>query len=570
MRQSSSYIASKQARERSCENEPHLPKWGRPPDEPRLGNEIGPAKRNMLKGDSMQEYLWEIWMGKNNVHHRIQMNVTETPGDVFQRIVHQFAGTDKAIPTTRRDPNTGQEVQVKWKFSCRSQGKELPLRNHGTFEEQNVNPDSLIVVREVELRANTIYIDGFDGLADEEMAAARSKTPLILGVLFLLLAGGGAGYYFGVYAPQQAALAPYKIAIPTKPEGAKVMIVMDVSKVPKKKVGAKAPKAPKGADDGGEKLQRIKITTPSKNVAIPKKAKIIFIEITKKGFKPFTAGHDLEKWGKDRAGLKKLLPLDAKELTAKNFFPAKLEKAPDEPKFKALPAPTPKEVEVKYPRRFRRFALGLDPLHGGLDKQGANGVSGKTAGDLNLALSQVVYKRLKQRKMRRRYRIYTSRTKDADISIKRRQRSLRRARHAIVQFNFASGVKELPEASKNLKKGGKLIPYNDAVAGFQIYWSKKNRAAQKTQKLAKCMGEAMKQAGFTPRAPKKGEDKSVGELGIRSFDSKNDILNGKTPAIRLVPGYISHRAEDAVLNKAETHTAIATAIEAAMICYKKR
>lgn len=522
----------------------------------------------------MQEFLWEIWTGKQNTHHRVQMDASETPRATLQRHIQQVKGSDKEVPSTRRDPNTGQLTEIKWKYSFRSGGQESPLHDHRSFAEQGVTPDSLIVVREVELRAHTIYIDGFDGLGQEEMAAAKPKGPLIFGILFALLIGGGGGFYFFYWAPKQKALAPYLVNVMTQPEGAKLKLFMKVPNQPKAGPPAIRPAAnkdkTKGKDEIDEKLTTLSFITPAKNVKIPKKAQIIFISITKKGYKEWTAGHPLDKWNKDQLGKKMLVAVEPKELTAKNYFPDKLEKLPPPPTFPTVNPPTPKMVDVTYPRRWRRFKLGIDPKHGGLDHQGVRGISGKTAGDLNLAISKVLTAHLKKTQ-RRRFRVYPTRTKDDVTSDKKRTKLLRRRRvQAVVQLDFLSGIKELPKASKTFKKEAKIIPYNDSVGGFRVAWSSDNKKAKASAKLAGCMSNAMKQAGFTPRKARKGEAADVTQTGITSSAITDPVLNGRAPAIRLMPGYLSHRGEDAVLNKADTHKAIARAIEAAIVCYKKR
>lgn len=518
----------------------------------------------------MQEYLWEIWTGHKNTHHRTQMDASETPRVVMQRTIQELQGTDKSVPATRRDPNTGQRTEIKWKFAWRSQGEENPLKNHLSFAEQGVTPDALIVVREVEVRAHTIYIDGFDGLQAEEMAAASNKKPMIAGIVLAIVLLGGAGFYFLHWAPQQDALAPYSIDVPTAPKGASLMLIL---KVPKK-AQASAPKpsvsdpskTSKAAID--EKLTTMKFVTPTKHVKIPKKAKIIFISIHKKGYKPWTAGHELEKWNKDRLGLKKLDPIHPKELTVANYFPKMLEKLPKAPPIPTIAAPQPKALSIRYPRRWRRIKLGLDPMDGGLDHQGAKGIT-KTSAELSLAVAQAMLSHLK--KQRRRYRVTTTRNKDRVTSNAKRNKTLRRKRvRLLLQIAFASGVKELPKASKTMKRDQKLIAYNDSVAGFQIYTSKDNRSQKKSIKWASCLSQAMKAAGFTPRKARKGESEDVGKSGIRVLAQTDPILGGKTPAARLVAGYISHRGENKVLNQGSTQTILGQVVEHASICYKKR
>ncbi len=505
----------------------------------------------------MPEVLWEIWHQKRNVHHRVSMDFSETPQAVFQRIMHEFQGTEKALPTIMLDPNTGKEVKVAWDFSFRSRGQENKLNETISFAHQGVGEGSLIVVRSRDIRAHTIYIDGTAGLVDEELRATRSRWPLIIVMLLLLLGGAGAAYYYMEYLPAELKKAPHLVNVATTPKGATVNIILDMQGTPQGKV---------------KRFLSIKETTPKKKIPLPKKAKVVYFGISKKGYKTWKRGYTIEEWSKDRRNLKKLEIIYPKEFTIPGEIPEELDKLPPAPKFKTLKAPEPKIIKVKFPRRFRNFRIGLDPMHGG-DEKGVKGTSGKTASELNLLLASTTDKYL--RKQRRRFRVYLTRTKDKNVSDSRRTRKIRYTK-AVVQFDFAVGFKEFEKANKNDKKDGAIIPYNDSVAGFKVLWRNKGRSAKRSQKLAGCLAAAMQKAGFVPHRigyakPKKkdGDDKDKIK-GVEEFDGKDAVLEGRAPAVRLVAGYLSHRAEEQALLKAETHVAIATAIGDAAVCFKKR
>lgn len=507
----------------------------------------------------MPEVLWEIWHQKRNVHHRVSMDFNETPQAVFQRIMHEFQGTEKALPTIMLDPNTGKEVKVMWDYSFRSRGQESKLAENVSFAHQGVGEGSLIVARSRDIRAHTIYIDGTAGLVDEELRATRSKWPLLIAMLILLLGGGGAAWYFMVHLPEEQRKAPHIVKVPTTPAGASVSIILDMQGTPQGKV---------------KRFISIKEKTPKKKIPIPKKAKVVYFGISKEGYKTWKRGYTIEEWSKDRRGPKKLEIIYPKEFTIPGEIPDELDKLPPKPKYKTLKAPAPKFLSVKYPRRFRYFRVGLDPLHGG-DEKGVKGTSGKTASELNLLLAKTSNLYLRKVK-RRRFRVYLTRKKDKNVSDKRRARKVRYTR-AVVQFDFAVGFKEFAKASKNDKKDGTIIPYNDSVAGFKVLWADKGRAKKKSKKLAGCLAGSMQKAGFIPhrigyaKPPKKKDDDDDDKVaGVVEFDGESAVLGGRAPAVRLIVGYLSHRAEEKVLLKAETHVAIASAIADATVCLKKR
>ncbi len=507
----------------------------------------------------MQEFRWEIWSDKQNFIHKVQMDLSERPIDVFQRINEQLKNTEHALKLRMMNPNTGREVDTQWKFSYRLRGQAYPLKEGESFESQGVQPGALLVLRPVEIRANTIYIESTEGLGLEELSAAKSKTPYIVLAIILLLIFGGIGYYYIIELPRQEAMKPYEIKVATMPTGSTVRFTMDVSTIENYK---------KKFRISGQYLQRSGETSKVNrySLKIPKKAKIIYVEISHKGYIPWKKGLPLKKW--QQLGQKNYIPI--KQILAKNFFPKALKKLPPKPKFKVVPPSSPKPLTIKYPRRWRGLRFGLDPMLGG-EELGAVGPSGTPASKINLTLAMTIKKHLRSRKLRRRrYRVYISRKKDRKLHPKRRYRILRRS-HVIIQLNMASALKEFPKNNQKIKKNGKTIVVNNGIAGFQIFWNPKNKRAKKTQKLAQCLATAMKQAGFIPKAPRK-EEKNVTnpELGIRTTSDCPVILAGRKPAVRLIPGYLSHEKEDALFNNPETLNILAQVMEQTAICYKKR
>lgn len=501
----------------------------------------------------MPEVLWEIWHQKRNHHHRIALDFNETPGAVFQRIVQEFSNTDKVLPTTMMDPNTGKEVRILWDFSFRSRGKENRLQDNVPFAQQGVGDGALIVARARDIRAQTIYIDGTAGLIDEELRATRSKTPLILALLFVLLAGGGAYYYYYVHLPRERERAPHRLDVSTEPKGAEVSILLDLQGTPEGKQ---------------QRFQLQKFKSPSKNIPLVKKSRVVYISITKQGYKTWKLGYTQDEWEKDQQGAKKLKDILPTALSIPGTLPDDLDKLPPPPRFKVVPASAPKALTVQYPRRWKRFRVGFDPMHGGEDK-GAKGMLDKTGSALALELANTVQDHLNKAK-RRGYQVFLSRTADEDTEEKQRVRNLRRA-SAIIQLGYSTGHDEYKKATQTTKKDASIVHYNDAVAGFQVMVSKQGSSSAKAQKLAQCLVDAMKEAGFLPHSI--GYDKPPADANatpLREFSGKSALLAGTIPAVRLLVGYLSHRAEEKILNAKETQQAVATAIESAIVCFNKR
>jgi|GEM_PF-2036841 len=512
----------------------------------------------------MEKFLWEIWVGKKNIHFRIEMNFNESPQQIFKQIQSSSQGTDNEIPIRAKDPNTGQEVDLKWRYAWRNEGTERKLQPGLSFAQQGVNGEPVFVVRMVELRANTIYVDGIDGLGADELAGASNKTPwIILGILLIAGIGYGA-YYYVVLLPHYKAIAPHVLRINTLPKGSKVSIALDLRKAKKKSMESYSNVT---AKDG----------TPAK-LAIPKGAIVIGVTLSADKYTTWSKGVDLETWQKDQAGKKKLKPIPMGRFLSKSFFPKSLKKAPPprrEPPLPRVAGPKFAKAAITYPRRWPRRGLrvGLDPMHGG-EKTGVTSIQNHAASQINLLYVTKVAEHLsKQRKRRRkRYKVYSGRTKKDNLAAKKRLRNMRRAKDAIIQFDFAVGYKEFKKGNKKKAERGQIFHYNDSVGGFKIYWSeKKRRSLKKTVILAKCMAEGMLKAGFVARTPMKDEKVTDAKLGIRPLAAKeaSPILEHKrVPGIRVILGYLSHTEEEKAFTSGNAIPYVAQAVESALVCLK--
>ena len=501
----------------------------------------------------MQEYLWEIWSGKQNTHHRVHMDLNETPRAVFNRLVGELRGTDKEIRTRTLDPNTGQEVTLHWRFACRMKGETKPLQENMPFGQQGVEPGALFVLRPLEIRANTIYVDGIEGLQGEEIAVAKNRTPLVGLLVFLLLLGGAAAFYFFVYLPAQRAKAPHQIKVATSPKGSLVTLVLDVGDVPNFKEKFKIK---------DRYLQRLGQTNPKERytLLVPKKSKIIYVKVEEKGYQTWQRGAPLKDWEKDP---KKYGYIQVSSLLQKGYFPTMLQKALPPKKKEPAKSHAPKAVELAYPAGWKPVRVGVDPLLGGSAK-GPLGASGKSASSMNLLLAKSI-----QVKAKGKFRVALSRSKDAAVADAKRSKAMRKAT-GILQLDMASGLTEEPKFPETVEVGGNKIEVNNGVAGFQLVWSDKNGASAQAKKMAVCLGTWLTKAGFKPRPARKGETMTDAKLGIRPLSGEDAVLQGKIPAVRLVAGYITHRAEEAIFLKRENRKLFATAVEGAFLCFAKK
>ncbi|MCB9637882.1 MAG: N-acetylmuramoyl-L-alanine amidase [Myxococcales bacterium] len=503
----------------------------------------------------MQEFLWEVWTGKRNMHHRIQMAMNETPEVAFRRLAAELQGTEKEISMRALDPNTGKEVDVQWRFSCRNKGEESPLGGKQAFSAQGVQEGALIVVRPVELRARTLYIDGFDGLGEEEIAVASSKRSIMgFVVAAILVLGGIGGYVF--YSSGQKGFETYSIEINTGPKDSDFEIIADMTGLP---------------GFGDNKIVRLSNKTP-RRFALRRAAKIIRIAISQKGYKTWTKGISENEWKKLTPAKQKEIAIEPRQLMIKGFFPKMLEVAPKEPPKPPAAAPSrPESVKVNYPgrrwlRKIRKFRLALDPDHGGDDKGAVGITTQKTASQLNLEMASAIAKHLgRQRAFRRK--VGFTRKADKAISMDARIKNARKRSKLLLQIDVADGLKEQPKWASKETVGGKEVSYNDALAGYKVVYSDQNKAAAASEKFAKCLGDAMKLAGFLPNASAKatlaGSSNGVHKMSMPLLDGS------PIPAVRLVVGYLTHRAEEKVLTNADNHAPLASAVEHALVCYLK-
>jgi N-acetylmuramoyl-L-alanine amidase len=479
------------------------------------------------------------------------MDFGETPQSVFARIQKELQGTDKAPPLKMINPNTGREVDVTWDFSYRFRGKETPLQASNSLVAQGVGEGALLVARVRDIRAHTIYIDGTEGLGEQELAAAKSKMPMIIGMLMLLFFGGGTAYYYLISIPEQKRRAPYLVDFLTEPKGAEVKLTLDMREIDKQQT-----------------YQTLSIKTPTKGVEIHKKAQLVYISIEHKGYKSWTHGYTKEQWEKDRQLEKKLPPISIQDFLLKpGNLPDEIDKLPEPPKFVKLEVPQPQDIQVTYPRRWRRMSIGIDPTHGGEHKGIASTSSDITASTLNLQIAQSVATHLT--KLRWRYHVLLSRKADQNPSHAQRMRNLLRSQ-VIIQIDFASGTTALPEANAKDKQNDQIVTYNDSVAGYQILWSADNRNSSDTQKLAGCLDKSLQKAGFLPYRLGQPQNTTIPTSGIQKLpsDTKDPILSGNLPAVRLLPAHLTHRAETKLMTQNQTHLIIAKTIEEALICYQ--
>lgn len=503
----------------------------------------------------MQEFLWEIWTGKRNMHHRIQMGMNETPEAVFRRLIQQLQGTEKEIATRAVDPNTGKEVDLKWRYSCRNKGEEAPIMGQQAFSAQKVQEGALIVVRPIELRANTLYIDGFEGLGQEEIAVAsaskRSNLWIAIAAVLLL---GAAGYYLFSGGPADDTVS---VEIKTEPNGAEFEIIADMTGLP---------------GIGENKINRLSGKTP-RRFSLRRAAKIIRISISMNGYQTWSKGlKSQEEWGKLTPDKQKEAAIEPKELTIPGWFPKKLDLKPKEPpKPRAVAVSRPQALNILYPKRKwkpkdKRFRIALDPDHGG-EAKGVLGVTTQTpASQLNLTIAQAIKEAL-EKTLAFKKRVGMTRSKDDAASVEDRVDRAKKRSKLLLQIDLADGIKEFPAGVVKEKVADKEITYNDSIAGYKVIYSEQNKQAEASEKFATCLGTAMKNAGFLPNASAK-ETLAGSTVGVRK--ASVPLLDASPiPAVRLVVGYPTHRAEEKVLTNPETHGHLALVVEHALVCYLK-
>ncbi len=503
----------------------------------------------------MQEFLWEIWTGKHNMHHRIQMSMDETPEAVFRRLVQELRGTEKEIATRAMDPNTGKEVELKWRFSCRNKGEEAPIGGKQAFSSQKVQAGALIVVRPIELRAHTLYIDGFEGLGQEEIAVASSSKRSIVGfVVGAVLLLGAVGYYFFSGGTSNDTIS---IEIKTEPKGAEFEIITDMTGLP---------------GIGANKIVRLSNKTP-RRFSLRRAAKIIRVSISMDGYTTWSKGMKSEDdWKNLSPEKQKEATIEPKELTIPGWLPKKLTLKPKEPpKPRAVASSRPEALNIIYPKRRwkpkdKRFRIAIDPDRGGEDKGPLGATTQTPTSQLNLTMVQAIAAALGKTPAFKG-RIGLTRSKDTAVPLETRIAAAKKRSKLLLQIDLADGLKEFPAGISKEKVGDKEITYNDAIAGYKVIYSEQNKAAEQSEKFAKCLGTSMKNAGFLPNASAK-ETLAGSTTGVRKASAP--LLDASPiPAVRLVVGYPTHRAEEKVLTSPDTHGHLALVVEHALICYLK-
>ncbi|MBU49537.1 MAG: hypothetical protein CL920_12650 [Deltaproteobacteria bacterium] len=234
--------------------------------------------------------------------------------------------------------------------------------------------------------------------------------------------------------------------------------------------------------------------------------------------------------------------------------------------FKKIPPSKPKNISVTYPKKWRGVSLGIDAMRGGEDK-GVVGWTYVSSSKVNLQLANKVASHLKAQG-KRGYKVAMSRKDDTDVASKKRVSTLRRSK-LLLQIDMGNGLQEWKKNKAYVTQDGKKRWFNDGVAGFQIVWSKDNKKSKQTKKWATCLGKSLKRAGYVVRKARKGESMTSSSLGIRPATDEDPVLSGKTPAVRVVAGYLTHRKEAKAFASSQ-HIFFAKAIEAALVCYQSK
>jgi N-acetylmuramoyl-L-alanine amidase len=504
----------------------------------------------------MAEFLWEIWTGKRNMHHRIQMSLNESPEAVFRRIIQELKNSDKEIAEREIDPNTGKEVDVQWRYAWRNKGEESPLAAKQAMSQQGVADGALFVARPVERRAMTLYIDGVEGLGQEEIAAAsNTKRNLFIGAGAFLFFAIAASYLF-LFGGTKKELLTYTIHIKTLPKGAQFEMELDVRGLP-----------------GFDNKDFIKLggQTP-RRFALRQMAKVIYVKISKEGYKTWEKGTPTrEEWLKLPQDKRTLATIDPKMMTADWYFPKALEVMPKESsKANAVAASKPEAITVNYPSarwqpKDRAFRLALDPDHGGSQTGALGATTQQPASRLNLAITNAIREHLMRTRAFKK-KIGVTRSKDAPITLPNRLASLKRAK-LLLQIDLASALQEDPKNNAKRKDGDKEITYNDAHAGFTLLTSPNHPQATRSKAFATCLANSLKRAGFLPKSDAKAA-LNASALGIK--EAPHPLLDQtKIPAVRLVLGYLSHQKEEKVLTNPDTYPILAQVVEDALLCFLK-
>ncbi len=117
---------------------------------------------------------------------------------------------------------------------------------------------------------------------------------------------------------------------------------------------------------------------------------------------------------------------------------------------------------------------------------------------------------------------------------------------------------------------GRTFLQTDKFHGFSVFFSRKNRRSQESQKFAELLGSAMCDEGFVPtlhHAEKiPGENRTLvsAQLGIYRFDDLVVLKTAVMPAVLLECGVIVNPSEEAALKSNRTKVKIVNAVTRAI------
>jgi N-acetylmuramoyl-L-alanine amidase len=124
-----------------------------------------------------------------------------------------------------------------------------------------------------------------------------------------------------------------------------------------------------------------------------------------------------------------------------------------------------------------------------------------------------------------------------------------------------------PRYLKTWEWQGIARQYSDYAAGFSLFVSRKNSDLATSLKCASAIGAALKSKGFQISEHHaetiSGENRAWAdkENGVYFYDDLVVLKTAEMPAVLLEAGVIVNRGEEQNLQKAQTHTNIASAIE---------
>jgi len=123
---------------------------------------------------------------------------------------------------------------------------------------------------------------------------------------------------------------------------------------------------------------------------------------------------------------------------------------------------------------------------------------------------------------------------------------------------------------------GKTRDYSDKFRGYSVFASKKNWHKNDSRTLAKTIGVAMKEAGFTPtphhNEPIQGENRPYihEATGVYEFTDLIVTKAGRIPSALLECGVIIHRDEELEVQKPEYQERIGRAVAHALATARQK